>query len=109
VPTDTTGSTQVFPVIVGGDAGRVYVSWQDNRAGPFNTWFRASRDGGRTWDAEVQVSQFIRGFEYKTSDGYTFTYGDYYGMARDGSRVHIAWGEGPDYIGPGNVWYSTGW
>src|SRR5437773_11266395 len=59
LPTDKTGSTEVFPAIVGGDAGRVYVSWQDNRTGRFNTWFRSSGDGGRTWSAEVQVSQFV--------------------------------------------------
>jgi hypothetical protein len=104
---DTTGSTEVFPAIVGGDGGRVDASWQDNRTGQFNTWFRSSRDGGRTWSAEVQVSQFVPGFGYKTQDGYNFTYGDYFGMAWDGAHVHIAWGEGPDYVGPGNIWYST--
>jgi hypothetical protein len=107
IPGDTTGSTQVFPAIVGGDSATVFVSWQDNRTGRFNTWFRSSKDGGQTWSAEAQVSQFVRGFGYKTRAGYTFPYGDYYGMAWDGSHVHIAWGEGPDYIGPGNVWYAT--
>ena len=87
-------------------AGDVRVSWMDNRTGLFNTWYRSSSDGGRSWSEEVQVSQFARGFVYKVRDGYAFTYGDYYGIAWDGSSVHIAWGEGPDYIGPGNVWYA---
>jgi len=100
------GAYHVFPAIVGGDAGDVRVSWMDNRSGLFNTWYRSSSDGGRSWSDEVQVSQFARGFVYKARDGYTFTYGDYYGIAWDGTRVHIAWGEGPDWIGPGNVWYA---
>ena len=107
IPKAPSGTTEVFPAIVGGSAGTVYLSWQDNRTGRFNTWFRSSTDGGMTWGAEAQVSQFVSGFDYKTEDGYTFTYGDYYGIAWDGSHVHIAWGEGPDYIGPGNIWYST--
>jgi len=107
IPKAPSGTTEVFPAIVGGSAGTVYLSWQDNRTGRFNTWFRSSTDGGKTWGAEAQVSQFVSGFDYKTEDGYTFTYGDYYGIAWDGSHVHIAWGEGPDYIGPGNIWYST--
>ena len=100
------GGYHVFPAIVGGAAGEVRVSWMDNRTGLFNTWYRSSPDGGASWSAEVQVSQFARGFSYKTPDGYDFPYGDYFGMAWDGSRVHIAWGESPDWIGPGNVWYA---
>lgn len=108
VHSDGTASYHLFPAIVGGDEGEVRVSWMDNRTGLFNTWYRSSTDGGASWGKEVQVSQFASGFTYKSRNGYAFTYGDYYGIAWDGSRVHIAWGEGPDYIGPGNVWYSTG-
>ncbi len=96
----------LFPAVVGGRAGEVHVSWMDDRAGRFNTWYRTSTDGGRTWSAEIQVSQFVAGFKYKNANGFEFTYGDYYGIAWDGRNAHIAWGEGPDYIGPGNVWYA---
>ena len=48
------------------------------------------------------------GFEYQSSAGFEFTYGDYYGIAVDPrGDVHLAWGEGPDNFGPGNVFYST--
>lgn len=103
---DGMGSYHLFPAIVGAGRNQVRLSWMDNRTGLFNTWYRSSNDGGATWSAEAQVSRFVAGFPYKTPDGYTFTYGDYYGMAFDGTRVHIAWGEAPDYIGPGNVWYA---
>lgn len=108
IHTDSGGAYHLFPAIVGGGAAKVHVSWMDNRTGRFNTWYRTSSDGGRTWSDEIQVSQFVGSFKYKRADGFEFTYGDYYGMAWDGSDVHIAWAEGPDYIGPGNVWYARG-
>jgi len=79
----------------------------DNRTGQYNMWYRTSTDGGVTWSREIQVSQFASGFPYKTADGFVFPYGDYDGIAWDGSHIHIAWGEGPSYHGPGNVWYAT--
>ena len=96
----------LFPAIVGGPAGSVHASWMDDRTGRFNTWYRTSSDGGQTWSAEIQVSQFLSGFPYKEPSGFGFTYGDYYGIAYDGRTVHIAWGEAGDYIGPGNVFYA---
>ena len=107
VHSDESAAYHMFPAIVGGAAGEVRVSWMDNRTGLFNTWYRSSTDGGVSWGKEIRVSKFVRGFDYKERAGYAFTYGDYYGIAWDGSHVHIAWGEGPDYIGPGNVWYAT--
>ena len=95
----------LFPAIVGGRAGEVHASWMDDRTGRFNTWHRMSSDGGRTWSAEVRVSADL-GFTYQSAAGFEFTYGDYYGAAWDGRNVHIAWGEAPDYIGPGNVFYA---
>ena len=42
-----------------------------------------------------------------TADGFAFPYGDYYILDLDPRGVvHMAWGEGPDYIGPGNVLYA---
>jgi len=102
------GSTwALFPAIEGGKTGEVHVAWMDNRTGQYNMWYRTSADGGATWSREIQVSQFASGFPYKTADGFTFPYGDYDGMAWDGTHIHLAWGEGPSYHGPGNVWYAT--
>ncbi len=107
IHTDIGGRFALFPAVVGGAANEVHASWMDDRTGRFNTWYRTSTDGGQTWSAEIQVSQFVPGFKYKSPEGYAFPYGDYYGIAFGGARVHIAWGEGPDYLGPGNVWYAT--
>jgi photosystem II stability/assembly factor-like uncharacterized protein len=96
----------LFPAIVGGARGEVHVSWMDNRFGRFNVFYRTSSDFGATFGPEVKVNRNL-GFRYQSDAGFEFTYGDYYGITRDArGRIHIAWGEGPDYIGPGNVFYS---
>ncbi len=96
----------LFPAIEGGSKGQVHVSWMDNRMGAFNVYYRTSSDGGATFGAEVRVNRDL-GYSYQSDAGFTFTYGDYYGMARDPKgHIHIAWAEAPDYIGPGNVWYA---
>lgn len=39
--------------------------------------------------------------------GYAFPYGDYFVLDLEpADHVHIAWGEGPSYAGPGNLLYS---
>jgi len=96
----------LFPVIEGGLRGQVHVSWMDNRMGAFNVYYRTSEDGGATFGREVIVNANL-GFRYQSDLGFEFTYGDYYGIARDPwGGIHLAWGEGPDYIGPGNVFYA---
>jgi hypothetical protein len=97
----------LFPAIEGGSAKAVHVSWMDNRLGRFNTYYRTSTDGGATFGSEAILNRDI-GFTYQHRNGYDFTYGDYYGIAvAAGGKVHVAWGEGPDYPGPGNVFYAT--
>ena len=103
---DIGDANALFPAVVGGGAGEVHVSWMDSRTGRFGTWYRTSSDGGRSWSAEVRISADL-GYKYQSASGFEFTYGDYYGITWDGRNVHIAWGEGPDYIGPGNVFYAT--
>ena len=96
----------LYPAIEGGAPGEVHVSWMDNRLGRFNVYHRSSANGGATWGPESHVNADL-GFKYQSEDGFDFTYGDYFGIARDASGgVHVAWGEGPDYIGPGNVFYA---
>jgi hypothetical protein len=97
----------LFPAIAGGGAGEVHVSWMDNRTGQFNVFYRTSSNGGSTFSSETIVNQNL-GFPYQGSAGFEFTYGDYYAIAVDPrGGVHLAWGEGPDNLGPGNVFYST--
>src|SRR5207249_3376552 len=105
---DATSAFHVFPGVEAGDAGDVRVAWMDNRTGAYNVWYRSSSDAGQTWSAEVKVSGFRSGYSYVTAQGFAFPYGDYITVALDPKgHVHIAWGEGPNYGGPGNVLYAT--
>ncbi len=107
VSADQTNAFHVFPAIDAGAAGDVRASWMDNRTGTYNVWYRSSSDGGKSWGSEVKVSQFRTGYKYVTQQGFAFPYGDYYVLDLDPKgTVHIAWGEGPDWVGPGNVLYS---
>ncbi len=104
---DGTSAFHVFPGIAAGAAGDVRVAWMDNRTGAYNLWYRSSSDGGRTWSAETKVSEFRSRYSYVTRQGFAFPYGDYITIDLDlKGKVHLAWGEGPDYSGPGNTLYS---
>ncbi|HLV85455.1 MAG TPA: sialidase family protein [Candidatus Sulfotelmatobacter sp.] len=107
-----------FPAIVAGAAGDVRIAWMDARTTEeghprqhlWNTYYRSSTNGGATWSPEVQLSSFARGYEdYILRDGFRFPFGDYFGMAIDGSgNTHAVWGEGFDYKSPGSIWYTRG-
>lgn len=99
----------VFPALDAGAAGDVRVAWMDNRTGAYayNVWYRSSSDGGATWSSSIQVSQYAAGYRYITANGFGFPYGDYFILNLDSSgHVQLAWGEGPNYSGPGNVFYA---
>lgn len=114
------GSNNLFPAIVARGNGDVRIAWMDDRNGfdtgnddpnaRWNTYYRSSSDGGATWSAEAQLSQFVAGYGYKLAtpkDGFSEPYGDYFELDVDGSgKTHALWGEGPSYNGPGNVWYA---
>jgi hypothetical protein len=113
------GAKNLFPAIVAGDGGDVRIAWQDDRNGfdaggddptaRWNTYYRSSTDRGTSWSPEAQLSAFVSGYSYKFSDGYLEPYGDYFELAIDGvGMTHALWGEGPSYVGPGNVWYARG-
>src|SRR5215472_4162272 len=84
-----------FPQIAAGPtAGDFRLAWQDNRTGRFNTWYAASTSGGSSWGQQVRLSNLGPGAPYKTSGGYTFTDGDYFGIAVSSTGVTQAiWGE----------------
>jgi BNR repeat-like domain len=104
---DGTSAFHAFPGVDAGAAGDVRVAWMDNRTGAYNVWYRTSSDGGQTWSAEVKVSQFRSGYSYETRQGFAFPYGDYLTMFLDSAgHVQLAWGEGPDWSGPGNTLYA---
>ena len=90
------------------------VSWSgnDDPNGRWNVYYRSSADGGGTWSAEAKLSQYVPGYSYKygpPKDGFAEPYGDYFELDIDGGGLtHAIWGEGPSYVGPGNVWYARG-
>jgi hypothetical protein len=117
-----TGSNHLFPAIAARGDGDVRIGWMDDRNGHdtgaedpnarWNVYSRSSADGGASWSAEAKLSQYVAGFSYKYAtpkDGFAEPYGDYFELDVDGAgQTHAIWGEGPSYVGPGNVWYARG-
>ncbi len=110
VSTAALGVEHAFPAIAGGVAGDVRISWMDARANPlWNTYYRSSKDGDKTWSAEVDVSTFVRDYSYIKPNGFSFPFGDYSEMdIDDQGNTHLVWGEGLKYTGPGSIWYARG-
>lgn len=117
VSSATAGVEHGFPAIAAGAAGDVRVAWMDARASEpgrrnralWNTFSRASTNGGATWGAETQLSTQARGYDYILPGGFRFPFGDYFGLAIDSEgATHAVWGEGRDYKAPGSIWYTRG-
>jgi hypothetical protein len=92
-------------------AGDFRLAWQDNGTGEFNTWYASSSDGGATWGTHVRLSNNGSGAAYKSALGYTFTDGDYFGIAVSSTGIaHVIWGEadGSSLYCCGDVWYTKG-
>jgi hypothetical protein len=104
------GVHHAFPAIAAGAAGDVRISWMDARAGGWwNTYYRRSTNGGATWSGEADLSTFVSGFAYITTDGFSFPFGDYFELdIDDQGNTHAVWGEGLNYDSPGSIWYTTG-
>jgi BNR/Asp-box repeat protein len=115
-----TGANNLFPAVTAGVSGDVRIAWTDDRNGfddgsnsgraRWNVYYRSSANGGTTWSPEVQVSNYVAGYPYKSAtpkDGFLMPYGDYFELDVDSSGgTQAIWGEGPSYAGPGNVWYA---
>jgi hypothetical protein len=115
------GANNVFPAVVAQGSGDVRIAWTDDRNGHddgsgipdarWNVYERSSTNGGATWSSELQISRYVPGYNYKFAtplDGFGEPYGDYFEMDIDAAgTTHAAWGEGPNYAGPGNVWYAS--
>lgn len=106
-----------FPAIVAGVPGDVRVAWMDTRSSEaghpertlWNTFYRASTNGGATWSSELQLSGPVRNYDYILPTGFLFPFGDYFGLAIDSEgNTHAVWGEGQDYKSPGSIWYTRG-
>lgn len=97
-----------FPAITGGAAGVFRLTYMDNRGGAWNTYYRASTDGGVTWSADLKISDATSGATYKTASGYGSGYGDYdaIDITNTGKSVAVM-GEGASFTtGPGGIWFN---
>ena len=108
VSTAPPGTEHAFPAIATGRApGEVGISWMDTRTGAWNVFYRESRSGGDVFGRTDRVSGFVAGYPYLKPAGFTLPYGDYDQIVFGaGDRVLMAFGEGPSYAGPGNIWFS---
>ncbi len=108
VSTAAAGVEHAFPALAVGDRpGDVRIGWMDMRTGVWNLFERESRNWGSGLGATRQVSRFVSGYDYLTPAGFGLPYGDYFEMRVDAAgRTDIVWGEGPNYAGPGNIWFS---
>jgi hypothetical protein len=111
------GVEHAFPAIVAGVSGDVRIAWMDTRARVrtrprlilWNTFYRASTNGGASWGPEAQLSTGVRGYDYILSTGFRFPFGDYFGLAIDSEgATQAVWGEGRNYKSPGSIWYTRG-
>jgi len=115
------GVNGAFPALVTTSGNGLAIAWMDDRNGHdsggddpaarWNTYLRASDDGGASFGPVVQLSAYATGYPYKLAapaDGYLQPYGDYFELAADSGTIHALWGEGTSYFGPGTVWYARG-
>jgi hypothetical protein len=104
-----------FPAITANAAGDVRIAWMDTRKMDtenhpiWNTFYRASTNGGATWSEESQLSGPVRGYDYILPTGFLFPFGNLFSIGIDNVGVtHVVWGEGRNYWSPGSIWYSRG-
>jgi hypothetical protein len=109
------GVEHCFPAITAGTAGDVRIAWMDTREVDlqghplWNTFYRASTNGGATWSTESQLSGPVRGYDYILPNGFLFPFGNLFSIGIDNLGVtHVVWGEGRNYRSPGSIWYTRG-
>ena len=99
-----------FPAVAAGPRpGDFRVAWEDDGNGrkAWNVWYRATVNLGASWSTAVRVSDRGSGAPYKSSAGFRFPYGDYFGMTVDSRGTsYLTWSEGNSYYGPGNTWWA---
>ncbi|MGA8272874.1 MAG: hypothetical protein WB919_15035 [Candidatus Sulfotelmatobacter sp.] len=109
------GVEHCFPAITAGTAGDVRIAWMDTRKADaenrplWNTFYRASTNGGATWLPESQLSGPVRGYDYILPNGFLFPFGNLFSIAIDNlDNTNVVWGEGRNYKSPGSIWYAHG-
>jgi hypothetical protein len=109
------GAEHCFPAITAGAAGDVRIAWMDTRKldaqnhPVWNTFYRASTNGGASWSPESQLSSNVRGYDYILPTGFLFPFGNLFSIGIDNlGATHVVWGEGRNYRSPGSIWYVHG-
>ncbi len=107
------GVEHCFPAITAGAAGDVRIAWMDTREVDtqnhllWNTYYRASTNGGATWSPESKLSSPVRGYDYILPNGFLFPFGNLFSIGIDNlGSTHAVWGEGRNYWLPGSIWYT---
>jgi hypothetical protein len=108
VSTAPRGVEHCFPALANGsDPGDLRVGWMDTRTGAWGVYYRSSHDGGRHLGPTTRISSAVEGYSYIDRHGFALPYGDYLQLSVDrAGRTHAAFGEGPSYAGPGNIWVT---
>jgi hypothetical protein len=108
VSTAPSSVEHAFPALTAGEAGDVRIAWMDTRnRSRWNTFYRSSTNGGATWSAESKISNYVPGYAYIRSNGFSFPFGDYFEIGIDSKgRTQAVWGEGLNFRSPGSIWYS---
>jgi hypothetical protein len=110
VSTAPSSVEHAFPALAAAEAGDVRIAWMDTRNHLlWNTYYRSSTNGGATWSAESRISSYVPGYRYVRFNGFSFPFGDYFGIGIDNQgRTQAVWGEGLNFRSPGSIWYSNG-
>jgi hypothetical protein len=110
VSTAPSSVEHAFPAVTAGEAGDVRIAWMDTRNRPlWNTYYRSSTNGGATWSTESRISSYVPGYRYVRANGFSFPFGDYFGIGIDSQgRTQAVWGEGLNFRSPGSIWHSRG-
>jgi hypothetical protein len=109
------GVEHCFPAITAGSTGDVRIAWMDTRNEDrqnhplWNSFYRASTNGGATWSPESKLSGPVRGYDYILPSGFLFPFGNLFSIGIDNlGATHVVWGEGRNYSSPGSIWYARG-
>lgn len=110
VSTAVSSVEHAFPALTAGEAGDVRIAWMDTRNHPlWNTYYRSSTNGGATWSPESRISSYVPGYRYVRPKGFSFPFGDYFGIGIDNQgRTQAVWGEGSNFRSPGSIFHSRG-